>query len=357
MTAVVIVFFVFAVAVWAIAAFYLRGEDLGAYDQPQGQSFSTGAAPSSEHKVVANLLQEGMGSLQHGSLKSRLLVMREYIDNLFEGREFVSTFSAVNIDGLAAEWVVAPGADSARRVLYIHGGAFTMGSPGSHRVITSKFSQIANAAVLAIDYRLMPEHRRMDGIEDCRQAYRWVLDHGPDGRQPVSKLFVAGDSAGGNLTLSLIAWVRDQGFRAPDAVVALSPVTDGTLSGPSLKTNVASDVMLGPQFGALNKIPKTLLLWASWIGVRINPRDPVISPVFGDLSNLPPVLVHASEAEMLVDDCRRYTNKAAAAGSPVQLQTWAHVVHVWHLFEPDLTEAREAFEEIRKFIAEQEESA
>lgn len=357
MVAMLIVLFVLFFTLWAVAAFHLRGEDLSAYDYPPGQSFATGAGLNAEHEAVAKSLQEGTGSLQKVSRKERLFLMREYMDNMFAGREFVSSFTDISIDGLAAEWVVAPDVDTARRVLYIHGGAFTMGSPRSHRVVTSKFSEIANAAVLAIDYRLMPEHRRLAGIEDCRKAYSWILDNGPNGKQPASKLFVAGDSAGGNLTLSLIAWARDQGLRAPDAAVALSPATDSTLSSPSLKSNVASDIMLGPEFGALTKIPNTLLLWFAWIGAKINPSDPLVSPIFDDLSNLPPLLIHASEAEMLVDDSRRYVNKAAAAGSPVKLQTWAHVAHVWHIFEPNLTEAREAFEEIRKFIAEQEQAA
>ena len=143
--------------------------------------------------------------------------------------------------GVPAEWVLAPNADPQRRLLYIHGGAWTMGSPTSHRRLTAKFSEVANAAVLAIDYRLMPEHPRLAGIEDCRTAWRWMLDHGPDGAAPASAMFVAGDSAGGNLTLSLIAWVRDQGLRAPNAAVALSPATDATLGSPSLKGNLDTD--------------------------------------------------------------------------------------------------------------------
>ncbi len=220
-----------------------------------------------------------------------------------------------------------------------------------HRTLTSRFSAMTAGAVLAVDYRLMPEHRRMAGIEDCRSAYRWMLDHGPDGPGPARAVFVAGDSAGGNLTLSLIAWVRDQGLRAPDAAVALSPATDSTLASPSLKAHVRSDAMLGPLFGPLTKVPRALLLWLGWIQNRINPRSPLISPVYGDLSNLPPVLVHASEVEMLLDDSLRYVGRAQAAGSPVRLQTWDHMVHVWHIFNPELPEAREALEEIGKFLA------
>lgn len=343
-----------AIAAWAVAAFHLRGEDLSAFDRPPGQSFARAKAPSEEHRRLAKMLSEGFIALRQGSPKTRLLAMRDYMNAMFADRELVSSFVETSVDGLAAEWVVAPGAASTRRLLYLHGGAFTMGSPRSHRVLTSKFSEIANAAVLAIDYRLMPENSRMAGIEDCRAAYRWLLGNGPQGKQPAEKVFVAGDSAGGNLALSLIAWVRDQGIRQADAVVAMSPVTDATFSAPSVVNNIETDVMLGPQFGALRKVPKTVLLWITWITTRINPSDPLVSPVFGDLSNLPPVLLHASEAEMMVDDCRRYVNKAVAAGSPAKLQTWAHVAHAWHIFEPELAEAREALEEIRKFIAAQE---
>jgi acetyl esterase/lipase len=225
-----------------------------------------------------------------------------------------------------------------------------MGSPVSHRVITERFSQITGGAVLAIDYRLMPEHRRLTGIEDCRTAYRWLVDHGPDGPSAAGRLFVAGDSAGGNLTLSLLAWIRDLGLRRPDAAVALSPATDSALASPSLRANLATDPMLGPMFGPLARFPRALLLWFGWMQNRIAPSDPLISPLRGDLAGLPPVLIHASECEMLRDDSVRYAAKAAAAGSPVRLQTWEGMVHVWHIFHPRLIESEQAFAEIQRFI-------
>lgn len=225
-----------------------------------------------------------------------------------------------------------------------------MGSPKSHRRLTAMFSELANAAVLAIDYRLMPEHPRIAGIEDCRRAYRWLLDHGPQGPSRPCAVFVAGDSAGGNLTLSLLAWLRDEGLRAPNAAVALSPATDGTLGSPSLKTNLPSDPMLGPLFKPLTRVPRSVLLWTTWLMTRRRPCDPVISPIHGDLAHLPPLLVQASEAEMLFDDSRRYVNKAKAAGSPVTLQTWQQMVHVWQIFYPELPEGRAALDEIGKFL-------
>jgi acetyl esterase/lipase len=336
---------------WAVARFHLRGQDLTAFDPPTGQRFSLGAAPGSEHRAVVASLGRVAGVLKGVPRSQHIPVLRKYMDELFPMSDLMAAFTPVDAGGVPAEWVLAPGADADRRVLYIHGGAFTMGSPKSHRRLTSKFSEITGGAVLAIDYRLMPEHRRMAGIEDCRTAYRWLLDNGPRGRGPAAKAWVAGDSAGGNLTLSLIAWVRDSGLRAPDAAVAFSPATDSTLGSPSLRSNIPSDPMIGPVFGWLAKVPSAMLLWLGWFQTRINPRDPAVSPVYGDLSRLPPVLVQASEAEMLRDDARRYVNRAVAAGSPARLQTWDHMVHVWQIYHPELAEGREALEEVRKFLA------
>jgi monoterpene epsilon-lactone hydrolase len=336
--------------VWAVAAFRLSGEDLSAFDRPVGESFGRGDASGPElQAVIASL--GGIKTLLHGvPLRRRNAVLRKYMDDMFADRRLGVSITPVDQDGVRGEWVLAPGADATRRTLYIHGGAFVMGSPRSHRTLTARFSELTGGAVLAVDYRLMPEHRRRAGIEDCRRAYRWLLDHGPQGAGAASAVFVAGDSAGGNLTLSLLAWIRDQALRAPDAAVALSPLTDSTMAGPSMRTNLKTDAMLGPLFGHMARIPHALLLWFGWLQNRINPSDPVVSPLRGDLSRLPPVLIQASESEMLVDDARRYVNRARAAGSPASLQTWRHMVHVWQIFNPELPEAREALDRIGQFL-------
>jgi len=108
--------------------------------------------------------------------------------------------------------------------------------------------------------------------------------------------------------------------------------------------------MLGPMFGRITKLPKSMVAWFGWLSNRMHPCDPRISPLRGDLANLPPTLVHASEAEMLLDDARRYVNKATAAGSEATLETWHHMLHVWHIFEPSMPEAQEAFEHIHRFM-------
>jgi acetyl esterase/lipase len=336
----------------AVTVFHLRGPDLRQFDAPLGQRFPGTPEPSDEHDAVVASLAVSTGPIQRVSRRKRLGLIREYMDNMANGLNLAASITPVDAGGIPAEWVVAPGADPARRVLYIHGGAFMMGSPRSHRNITNRFSEVSGAAVLAIDYRLMPEHRRMAGIEDCRTAYAWILANGPAGPGQASRVYVAGDSAGGNLTLSLTAWVRDQAMRQPDAAVAFSPATDSTFGSPTIRRNMETDAMLGPMFRDLAKVPVPLLWWFAWLQSRISPSSPVVSPLFGDLSGLPPTLVQASEAEILFGDAVRYVNRAAAAGSPARLQSWPHMVHVWQMFYPQLTEAREAWDEVGRFIAE-----
>jgi len=354
LTETAIVVFALLAVLWAVARFYLQGADLSRFDRAAGAQFGRAATPSDEHRAVVASLAGVQDVLRGVPPWRHVPVLRRYMDEMFPHDDLPATFTPVDSAGVRGEWVLAPGANPRRRTLYIHGGAFTMGSPKSHRRLTSRFSAITGGAVFAVDYRLLPEHRRIDGIEDCRAAYRWLLDHGPQGPAPADRLWVAGDSAGGNLTLSLIAWVRDEGLRAPDAAVVFSPLTDATMASPSLATHRATDPMLGPQFGHLTRVPHAIMLWLGWWQNRMPPADPRVSPVHGDLSRLPPTLVQASEAEMLRDDARRYVNRASTAGSPVQLQTWAHMVHVWQLFHPELPEGAQALDEVHRFIVHTE---
>jgi len=340
--------------VWLLGWWFARGDDLTAYDHPVDPSaaerFGAADGPSAAHRQAEDDIRAKGGAVRGMSRRESLQFMRNFMEEIPAGRRFQCTFHPVDAGGVPAEWVLAPGADPRRRVLYIHGGAFIGGSANSHRTITSRYSEVANAAVLAVEYRLMPENRRRAGIEDCRAAYRWILENGPDETGAPDYLYVSGDSAGGNLSLVVSAWARDAGLRQPDAVIALSPLTDSTYSGPSIRGNLDSDAMLGPLFRALTKIPRILLTWLYVLETRFRPVDPRVSPVHGDLSRLPPTLIQVSESEMLLDDARRYVNKARAAGSPAFLQSWPGLLHVWQILNPELPEANEAFEEIGEFI-------
>lgn len=337
------------VLLWAITRFYLKGEDLSRYDRVIAPPVGGEREPSAEHHEAIELIQ---GLTGEGAPRSnRLQAMREAMDAMGDNVDLDGvTITPVDAGGVPSEWVVAEGADPDRRLLYLHGGGFTLGSPKSHRAITAKFSRMAGLSVLALDYRLVPENRRLDCLTDCQLGYRWILDNGPQGQGVTKTLFVAGDSAGGNLTLAVIAWARDEGLRPAEGAVALSPTTDATFGSPSMVTNLTTDHMLGPALGRIARLPRWLLSWFTLLTSRVHPCDPRISPVHGDLASLPPTLVHASEAEMLLDDARRYVNKATEAGSEATLETWHHMLHVWHAFEQQLPEAQEAFEHIGRFL-------
>lgn len=332
-----------------LAFLLFRPDPLARFDLPEGQLFPS--APNSSvvldlvHKKISGAHSETMGL----GLKQRLYSTRQSMDSFFDDVPVASDIFPVDAGGVDAEWVIAQGADSSRRLLYIHGGAFYVGSAKSHRVITSKLSEITRCAVLAINYRLMPEHPRMAGVEDCRSAYGWLVANGPRGPSEASTVFVAGDSAGGNLSLSLAAWLRDTAGRVPNAVVALSPITDARMRSPSIKRNLDKDIMLKPLAKGLGKIPRPLLVAGKWLFTGRSPIDPVVSPLHGDLSGLPPTLIQVSDSEILLDDGRRYVNKAVAAGSHAVLQCWQNVPHVWQIFYPQLPEAVSAFEQIESF--------
>ena len=338
---------------------FLQGQDLSVFDRSIEASMRSGE-PSEQHynsiDSIAGLLQAGN---ENKDRKTQLLESRVAMDEWGASADMSGIrLEDVNVNGIPAEWVLAEGADPDRRLLYIHGGAFMMGSPRSHRAITTTLSRITNASVLAIDYRLTPENNRLACIEDCQAAYKWILDNGPDGQAGApSSFFIAGDSAGGNLTLTTIAWARDEGLPLVNAAVALSPLTDSTFSSPSMRSNIETDHMLGPSLASMTKLPQVLRAWIGLIMNRVKPNDPRVSPIFGDLSDLPPTLVQASEAEVLLDDSRRWVNKARDAGTDATLQTWPHVLHVWHIFGDEMPEAKEAFENIGHFIGEHDSAA
>jgi len=338
-----------------MAGLWLQKDKLAQYDLPSGKVFAfkdleTRSANTIALEAIYSQLKASSGPSEVMPWKQRTKYLRKVMDEFRSHIPIVSVCTQTDADGVPAEWVIAPGADTNRRFLYIHGGAFIAGSPTSHRVITSKLSEISNSAVLAIDYRLMPEHKRMECVKDCRIAYDWLLGNGVDGPSKATSIYVAGDSAGGNLTLSLLAWVRDTQRRQPNAAVALSPVTDMRMVNPSIKSNLHSDVMLKPLAKRLSKLPRWLMVAGGYFVAQHNPLDPVISPLLGDLSGLAPLLIQASEIEILRDDGRRYVNKAAVAGSDATLQLWADMPHVWQMFYPELPAATEAFGEIEAFL-------
>ena len=346
--------------VLGLLAYIFTRDSLSKYDLPQGQRFSpadaTAVAASAAAVAALNKrLRGASGPLEKLPWSQRIHSMRETMDTFFAGAETTSVVTPVDAAGVPSEWVVAPGADSSRRFLYIHGGAFMAGSPKGYRVLTDKLSALTNSAVLAIDYRLMPENKRLDCVEDCRASYDWMLENGPRGPdaetlESPSAVLVAGDSAGGNLTLVLLAWIRDNQRPVPNAALALSPVTDARFVSPSIRGNLDSDVILRPLAKRLAWVPGFMIGLAGRFMAGHRASDPVVSPLLGDLAGLPPILVLASDCEILRDDGRRYVNKAVEAGTDASLMLWDNVPHVWPIFYPDLPEAGEALEQVEMFF-------
>ena len=340
---------------WVLIQIFLNGSKLLTYDQPIDSHAGSRRYASLENQQALRLTEQVSAEFRAAPRRERLAVIRRLMAQGFCEPPLLAgdtgyRIEAVTAGGVSGEWVLGPHSDPASRLLYLHGGSFISGCPRGHRVITTELARVTGASVLALDYRLMPEHRRRELIADCQVGYRWLLDNGPDGPAPARELFIAGDSAGGGLALMLAAWARDQGVRAADGVVALSPGVDMTFSSPTLKSNRPSDRMLGPSLENFLRLPRSFQLLLIWAVNRMIPPNPLISPIFGDLARLPPVLIQASEAEMLLGDARRYVNKARASGTQAELETWPGMLHVWHLFAPILPEAQEALERIGQFV-------
>lgn len=332
-------------AVLVYISFSYRAPDMREFDHPEADTIIEPHEVSDQHEAVVAKLNAYHSQPRPKDIK----VVRKRFEEVFASDIDIET-RAVDVDGISSEWVLAEGADPNQRILYIHGGAFIVGSPRTHRFITSELSKRTGASVLAIDYRKQPEFKTIHCHEDARIAYQWILSNGPDGPAPADSLFVAGDSAGGNLTLAVIAWARDNSLPAANGAIALAPLTDATFSSPTWKENAETDHFLGPSFAPLLKIPSMVraLIARFRSGLPIN--HPHLSPQFGSLKDLPPTLIQVSQHEMLYGDAKRYANKANHQGSQVILQVWPRLVHVFQGFS-NLPETNHAFDLIAEFVS------
>ncbi len=341
------------IVAYLIATLLLAGPDLSIYDSPTGEWFSKHEDDQAADRRFLKLIASARQSvIKSRSIKGGMRIARKFADELSDGLETDTEFRPVKANGVNCEWAIRKDSDHSKRILFLHGGAFLFGSPKGHRAFADQLSKLSNGVVLSVDYRMLPENGRLASIEDSQRAYKWLLNNGPDAPSTqVRKLLVAGDSAGGNLALMLSAWSGDNADRRPDAVIAFSPNADMTLVSPTIKRNQHTDKILGEGLGILSKIPTPVRLLLSSVLMRCNPANPLVTPLFQDLSNLPPTLIHASSSEMLLGDAIRYTNKARVSGSDVKLQVWKDQIHDWHLFNMGHGSAVSAWAEIEKFMS------
>jgi len=332
-------------------------ENLKQYDKDFPVTYEAPAASPGLDIVNAYLVENFIKPAQAANAKTGWENKRQRFEDAGLARDLEAEFPEATAEHkgkhVPGAWTLIKGADPKKRILYLHGGAFTVGSAISHRPITYNLAKQTGAIVYTPNYRLMPENPRTASIEDSQTAYKWILENGPDGKAPLESFGMAGDSAGGNLTLMMTQWARDAGLRPVDAAIAFSPATDSTASSPSIKSNLETDLMLQPLVRPLVKLPRWLLLMGMRKNYGMKPSDPRISPIHGDLSKLPPTLIQASKHEILYNDATRFTAKAQGAGSPVTLQSWTHMPHVFQIFDDALPEAHEAFKEVGAFLKAQ----
>jgi monoterpene epsilon-lactone hydrolase len=220
-------------------------------------------------------------------------------------------------------------------VLYLHGGGYLFGSTKTHRQVLIAMARAFAAPVYGLDYRLAPEHPFPAAFEDAVQAYRWLLE-----RHPKADIVLAGDSAGAGLAIAAALAIRDSGLAAPKAIIGFSPYSDLAVTGTSVEANAKSCAMFTPR--GVREAAAMYLAGA-------DARDPRASPLYGDLSGLPPMLLFASRHEILRDDTLRLAERASAAGVEVELVVRDRLPHVWPVFVTLLPEARDAFAAVKRF--------
>lgn len=241
--------------------------------------------------------------------------------------------------GVSGDFIDPAAGGNGRALLYLHGGGYVFGSPKLYRSLTYPLAIAAEATVFAPVYRLAPEYPCPAAIEDAVSAFDWLVS---SGRRP-GEIVIGGDSAGGGLTLATLHALKARGGPMPAGAVLYSPWTDLAVTGASMRANAKRDAMF--QYDSIEGGR-----W-NYLG-DLDPKDPRASPLYADLSGLPPLLIFASSSEMLFDDASRLVEKAIKAGVAVRFEPREGLVHVWPLFHPLMREAKETIALSGAFIRE-----
>lgn len=243
----------------------------------------------------------------------------------------------IDAGGVPAEWVDWPGAADDAVMLYLHGGGYVFGGPDSHRDLAWRLAKEAGLRVLVADYRLAPEHQFPAAVDDATACYRFLLEQGftPD------RIVVAGDSAGGGLAAALIVNLKNLGMALPAATLLISPWVDLAKTGASLYENADKDAMLSPE---------AITRFADFYLGDTNPKAPLASPIFADLTEFPPTLVLVGSTEVLLSDSQTLVEKINASGGSAQLEIWPKMPHVFPLLAAIIPEGRKAVVQMGEFV-------
>lgn len=275
------------------------------------------------------------------SIESIRQQLNETIEKFMPSSPSDLEISDIELDSVKGEWLRPSDTDSNLLLLYYHGGGFSSGSPLSHRGITCALASTIGAQVISIDYRLAPENPYPAAVEDALAAYLWLLREGVEPKD----IALVGDQVGGALVLTTLMQARDAGYKLPSAGVTLSPWVDLTLSGESLRSNAISDAVS----------TKEAMARAVTFYTEINKAsDQLVSPLFGNLTELPPIFIQVGESEILLDDATRLAKRLTDAGVEVEIDTWPDVPHMWQLASFrgafGLPEGRRAVSDISRFL-------
>ncbi len=302
------------------------------------------AAPSWQSHIVHLLVRTRMRPHAHGPIDPAWV--RENMGRPRGARRWMAKSTGVNVllmdaDGHwpGGERVQWPTATNERPVvLYLHGGGFIACSPETHRMLVASIVSRIEGTAYVPQYRLAPEHPYPAALQDAQGAYRHLVE--TCGIAP-TRLVIAGDSAGGGLALALALSLRQIGLPMPAALVTFSPWTDLAATGDSLDENSERCAMFAGE---------TIRRAAQFYVGSADPTSPLLSPLYGNFAGLPPLLVHASQDEVLRDDAIRVAHRAEAAGVTVTMRLWSHVPHVWQFFARVLPEARQSLDDTAAFI-------
>ena len=224
-------------------------------------------------------------------------------------------------------------------LLYLHGGGYVMGSPGTHRHLVSELAWSARVDAVVPDYRLAPVHPFPAAVDDAVAVYRALV---ASGTAP-ERIVVAGDSAGGGLTAALLLRLRDEGDQLPAAAVCFSPYVNLLLDGATMTSNLPTDYL---------PLGRGDVDIAEWYLDGADPKNPYASPLYADLAGLPPVLVFAGGREVLLDDCRAFAARLREAGNGVVYREYEHMFHVWPAIVPAERDSLLCVDEFGAFVDE-----
>jgi monoterpene epsilon-lactone hydrolase len=243
----------------------------------------------------------------------------------------------VTANGVSAEWTATPKDARDAALLYLHGGGYVIGSLDSHRHLAAEAGRAAGVAALALDYRLAPEHPFPAAVDDALAGYRFLLARGIE----PERIAIAGDSAGGGLVVAAMLAIREKGLAQPGCGWCISPWVDMEAIGETMSSRAAVDPTV--QKAGLLDMARMYLSGA-------DPRSPLAAPLYADLSGLAPLLIQVGACETLLDDALRLAKAAGAADVRVDLEIWPEMIHVWHLFHPELAAGRQALEAGGAFV-------